>query len=272
MDVEKHYQRKENLLFPYLEKYNITGPPKVMWGKHDEIRELLKSSQKRLDAKGETGPEDIKALVDLVLRPASDAVADMVMKEEEILLPVSMDKLSDEDWYEVARQSMDIGYCLYGPETEWIPEGITEAPVPEAMDGMIKLPTGRFSVRELNMMMNAMPLELTFVDSNDKVRYFSHGNDPIFKRNRAVLGRDVRLCHPPGSVQLVEQILGDFKSSREDRASFWLEMGEKFVYIDYFAIRDEEGNYLGTMEAVQNIAFFRGLGGEHRLLSYSSGK
>jgi DUF438 domain-containing protein len=272
MDVEKHYLRKENLLFPYLEKYNITGPPKVMWGKHDETRELLKNALEGLGAGWDISVDEAETLIELVLRPASGAIADMVMKEEEILLPMCMDKLSEEDWYDISRQSAEIGFCLYDPENEWKPEGIQAAPVTRATDGIIHLPTGKVSVNELNAMLNALPVEITFVDKDDKVRYFSHGKKQIFKRNRAVLGRDVRLCHPPKSVHIVEHVISDFKSGRQDKAAFWLEMGGMFVYIEYYAIRDEENRYLGTMEVVQDIAPYRKLEGEQRLLSYSGGK
>jgi len=269
MDVEKHYMRKENLLFPYLEKYNITGPPKVMWGKHDETRELLKVAQEGLGIKGTVEKEELETLIDLVLMPASTAVADMVMKEEEILFPMSMDKLSDEEWYQISQQSIDIGYCLYDPEKEWKPEGIDPLPVSRVNEGMLQLPTGKLSVPELIAFFNTLPVELTFVDSQDKVKFFSHGKNPIFNRNRAVIGRDVRLCHPPKSVHIVEQILSDFKTGKEDLAAFWLEMKEIFVHIEYYALRDEQNKYLGTLEVVQDITHLRKIEGEQRLLSYS---
>jgi DUF438 domain-containing protein len=267
-DVEKHYARKENLLFPFLEKYNITGPPKVMWGKHDEIRELLKVSREGLSIKGELTHEEVQTLVELVLKPASSAVADMVMKEEEILLPMCMDELSEEDWYLIAQQSTEIGYCLYDPEIEWKPEGIQAVPVSRALNGTVQLPTGKFNVQELLAVFNTLPVELTFVDSQDKVRFFSHGKNPIFKRNRAVIGRDVRLCHPPKSVNIVERILCDFKNGKQEKAVFWLEMKGIFVYIEYYALRDENNKYLGTLEVVQDITSLREIEGEQRLLSY----
>ena len=269
MDVEKHYMRKENLLFPYLEKYNITGPPKVMWGKHDETRELLKIAQEGLGVRGTVDKEELETLIDLVLKPASSAVADMVMKEEEILFPMSMDKLSDEEWYQISQQSTDIGYCLYDPQKEWKPEGVDPLPVSRVNEGMLKLPTGKLSVPELIAFFNTLPVELTFVDSQDKVKFFSHGKKPIFNRNRAVIGRDVRLCHPPKSVHIVEEILSDFKTGKEDCASFWLEMKGIFVHIEYYALRDEQNKYLGTLEVVQDITDLRKIEGEQRLLSYS---
>jgi len=269
MDVEKHYLRKENLLFPYLEKYNITGPPKVMWGKHDETRELLKVAREGLDAGGEIELEELETLVELVLKPASGAVSDMVMKEEEILFPMCMDKLSDEEWYQISQESPEIGYCLYDPEIEWKPEGVEPSPVARTMKGSVQLPTGKLSIPELIAFFGTMPVELTFVDSEDKVRFFSHGKKPIFNRNRAVIGRDVRLCHPPKSVHVVEQVISDFKSGKEERASFWLEMKGIFVHIEYHALRDEFNKYLGTLEVVQDITELRKIEGEQRLLSYT---
>jgi len=267
-DVEKHYLRKENLLFPYLEKYNITGPPKVMWGKHDETRELLKVAREGLDVRGGMDPGELETLVELVLKPASGAVSDMIMKEEEILFPMCMDKLSDEEWYQISQESPGIGYCLYDPEIEWKPEGVEPSPVARTMEGSVQLPTGRVSIPELIAFFGTMPVELTFVDSQDKVRFFSHGKKPIFKRNRAVIGRDVRLCHPPKSVHVVEQVISDFKSGKEERASFWLEMKGMFVHIEYHALRDEFNKYLGTLEVVQDITDLRKIKGEQRLLSY----
>jgi DUF438 domain-containing protein len=270
MDVEKHYQRKENLLFPYLEKYNITGPPKVMWGKHDETRELLKVAREGLEARGEISNEEIITLIELVLKPASGAVSDMVMKEEEILLPMCMDKLTDEEWYQISQQSMEYGFCLYDPTIEWKPDGLEPLPTAGATDGMIHLPTGKISVNELIAMFNTMPVELTFVDNQDKMKFFSHGKNPVFKRNRAVIGRDVRLCHPPKSVAIVERIISDFKSGKHEKAAFWLEMAGIFVYIEYYALRDEHNKYLGVLEVVQDITELRKIKGEQRLLSYSS--
>ncbi len=149
------------------------------------------------------------------------------------------------------------------------PEGVEPSPVAGAAAGLIQLPTGKFSVNELIAVFNTMPVELTFVDAQDKVKFFSHGNKPIFKRNRAVIGRDVRLCHPPKSVAIVEQIVSDFKSGKQDNASFWLEMKGIFVYIEYYALRDENNKYLGVLEVVQDITKLRKIKGEQRLLSYS---
>ena len=267
-DVDKHYRRKENLLFPFLENYGITGPPKVMWGKHDETRELLKNAIYSLNMPGENSLDQLKIKTELSLKPAAKAVTDMIMKEEEILLPMTMDKLTETDWYEIYRQTNEIGYCLYDPKVEWKPAGIELSEGRSADSGSILLPSGKFTVEELQAVLNSLPVDLTFVDREDKVKYFTQGRERIFDRNRAILGRDVRMCHPPSSVHIVEQILQDFKSGKEESCPFWINMGGKFIHIEYFALRNDKGEYLGTLEVSQDLTEKRKLSGEQRILSY----
>lgn len=268
-DVDKHYLRKEYLLFPFLEKAGITGPPKVMWGKHDEIRPLIKGAIEALQAEVPlTDRDSWSAVAQLVLEPALHQVEDMTLKEDEILLPMALDTLTEADWAEVDRQTLDIGFCLYDPPVAW------SAPVPpaggttEAPDGLVRLPSGQFRPEELLAVLNTLPIDITFVDREDKVRYFSQGVERIFQRNRAILGRDVRLCHPPGSAAIVDTILEDFRSGRADRAPFWIQKGGQFVHIEYFALRSPGGDYLGTLEMSQNLTGLRALEGEQRILSY----
>jgi uncharacterized protein len=268
MDVDKHYRRKENLLFPFLEKYGITGPPTVMWGKHNETRGLLKGALDSLLAPGNSNPAMLDNIIELYLQPAVKAVEDMILKEEEILFPMTMDKLTDENWYDIYRQTNEIGYCLYDPNVEWRPEGMLLAEVKPEETSSIHLPSGNLSAEELKSILNTIPVDLTFVDRDDKVKYFTQGNERVFDRNRAILGRDVRMCHPPSSVHVVEQILSDFKSGKADRAPFWIQMGEKFIHIEYFALRNDAGEYLGTLEVSADLSEKRALAGEQRILSY----
>ncbi|MBN1985555.1 MAG: DUF438 domain-containing protein [Prolixibacteraceae bacterium] len=269
MDVDKHYQRKEYLIFPYLEKAGITGPPKVMWGKHDEIRELIKGSIEILQTPG-LSKEDLLASAEIVLLPALKGVFEMTIKEEEILFPMLMDTLADGDWYEVQKQSLEIGYCLYDPQVEWKPDGLEPENINTAQKegGNIQLATGGFSAEELLAILNTLPVDMTFVDKNDKVKYFSQSSDRIFQRNRAILNRDVRHCHPPASAHIVDKILDDFKSGRQNRAPFWINMKGKMIHIEYFALRNEAGEYLGTLEVSQDLTGYRALEGEQRILSY----
>lgn len=268
-DVDKHYQRKEYLLFPYLENKGITGPPKVMWGKHDEIRDLIKGSIEVLQTEGMT-KDEFGAVAEIVLSVAAKAAQDMITKEDEILFPMSLDTLNEEEWYEISKQSLEIGYCLYDPIVDWKPEWAEKQSINESQKSgsHIQLPSGSFSAEEIMAILNTLPLDMTFVDKDDKVKYFSQGAERIFQRNRAILNRDVRHCHPPASAHIVDKIIDDFKSGRQNSAPFWIKMGPKMIHIEYFALRGEQGEYLGTLEVSQNIAPYRELEGEQRILSY----
>jgi DUF438 domain-containing protein len=267
-DVDKHYQRKENLLFPYLEKHGITGPPTVMWGKHDEARELLNSAVEALASTETYSADEAGAVVNLTIKPAAEAIEEMIYKEEEILFPMCLDTLSDSEWYDIYRQSLEIGFCLYDPTDEWKPRGIETESVREYDDKRIQLPSGSFTADEINAILNTIPFDLTFVDKDDTVRYFTQGQERIFARSRAILGRQVQLCHPPQSVHIVEKILQDFKSGNQNKAAFWIDMKGRFISIEYFALRDKKGKYLGVLEVSQDLTEKRALKGEQRLLNY----
>ena len=275
MDVDKHYQRKEYLVFPYLEKNEITGPPKVMWGKHDEIREQLKGCIEILKEPG-LKISDLKEALDILFFPVVKALTDMVQKEEEILFPMSMDILTTDDWWNIHKQTLEFGFTLYDPQVEWKPEGFTEEKGAEEFigkqDGSIQLPSGSFTASEINAILNTVPADMTFVDRHDKVKYFTHGPHRIFPRSRSIINRDVRLCHPPGSVDIVEKILEDFKSGKESKASFWIQMRGKFILIEYYALKDDKGEYLGTLEVSQDLTELRALKGERRILDYGDKK
>lgn len=268
-DIDKHYRRKENLVFPFLEKHGITGPPTVMWGKHDETRELLKAADEALRVGQTVSPDEARTLVDLVFKPAMESIAEMIFKEENILLPMSMDALTESEWYQVYRQSMEIGYCLLDPSEDWQPLEPSDIVHSELKSERVQLPSGSMTPEEMTVILNTIPFDLTFVDKDDTVRYFTQGRERIFDRNRAILGRKVQMCHPPNSVHVVEKILDDFKSGKESRAPFWITLKGRFIHIEYFALRDRFGEYLGTLEVSQDLTDKRALTGEQRLLSYA---
>jgi hypothetical protein len=275
MDVDKHYKRKEYLLFPYLEKNSITGPPKVMWGKHDEMREQLKGCIELLRNE-DLKKSDLEDALDILFTPVLNGIADMTKKEEDILFPMSMDMLTVEEWWNIHKQTLEFGFTLYDPKTEWRPEGLLSENYENTSvsneNGTIQLPSGSFTAREIMAILNTIPVDMTFVDKDDKVKYFTQGSHRIFPRSRSIINRDVRLCHPPGSVHIIEKILDDFKSGRASHAPFWIKMQGKFIHIEYYALHDEKGEYLGTLEVSQDLTDLKNLEGEKRILSYTGKK
>ena len=267
-DIELHYTRKEQLLFPYLERYGFMGPSQVMWGKHNEIRDLYKQAAAELE--NVTNAREAQAFAEEKLNLLIDEVEGMIFKEENILFPTSLEKLQTDDWVDILRESEQVGYAFIEPpaDTVHLVEVLKDAAPEEAhiADGSVKLPSGSLSANQLMHILNALPVDLTFVDQNDVVRYFSENRDRIFVRTRAVIGRRVENCHPPQSVEQVEKIVNSFKDGSRDSAEFWVNMGGKMIYIVFYAVRDGNGKYLGALEVAQDITKLRELKGERRLL------
>ena len=266
--VDVHYRRKENLIFPYLEKYGITGPPTVMWGKDDEIRELLKAATEALEGIAQIAAQELQATSEFILSPTVTAVEGMIYKEEQILFPMCLDTLTEVEWHEVYEQAPEIGFCLYEPRDAWQPQQglISLEPLP-ADASRIELPSGSFTPDELLAMFSVLPFDVTFVDRNDTVRFFTEGKERIFDRNRAIIGRKVQMCHPPASVHVVQEILDDFHAGRRNSAAFWINFQGRFVHIEYRALHSPAGEYMGTLEVTQDLTEKRQLEGEQRLLS-----
>lgn len=269
MDVEKHYRRKEQLVFSVLERHGNSGPSKVMWAKDDEVRELLKAAILALREDALTGA-DLKLLQDTVLDPALTALEGMIFKEENILFPMILGLFTEEEWGEIFTQSPEYGWCLVEPGTEYQPPAakvVRDAlQLPPAK--AVQFPSGALSFEQLLGIFNNLPVDLTFVDAEDRVAFFSEGPDRVFERSRAIVGRAVQNCHPPKSVHIVEKILADFKSGQQQVAEFWIQMQGKFIHIRYFAVRDGAGAYLGTLEVTQDLTRLRALQGDRRLLQY----
>lgn len=269
--LDAHYLKKENLLFPYMERYGITAPPKVMWGVDDEIRAMLKAAVQAV-----RDPQADAQAAARKVREAADKANEMIFKEENILFPMLLETLTAQEWQKIADEYAELGFCLIDPPPAWraapdAPEGSkaeaaasAEAPVP---DGAVVMPTGSLTVTQLTAMLNALPADITFVDDQDTVRYFSQGTERIFPRTKAVIGRQVIHCHPPASMHIVQQILDDFKSGAKSQEDFWINMRGKFILIRYYAVRDEQGRYLGTLEVTQDIAPIQAITGEKRLVN-----
>ncbi|AAK79498.1 hypothetical protein BJV85_002467 [Clostridium acetobutylicum] len=266
-DLDKHYSRKENLIFPYLEKYGITAPPKVMWGVDDEIREALKECKEVINSANKT-PNEITEKVESTLK----RIEEMIFKEESILLPMCIDTFSEDEWLDIESESDEIGYCLISPSEKWKPkrENVEEKEksklANENSEGYIKFDTGILRVNELSAILDTLPLDITFVDKDGTVKYFSGGSERIFARTRAVIGRKVQNCHPPASVHIVEKVVEDLKSGKKDHEDFWLHMGELYVFIRYYAVKDNKGEFIGVLEVTQNIKEIQEITGEKRLI------
>lgn len=267
-EVDKHYSRKENLLFPFMEKYGITAPPKVMWGVDDEIRNAIKEIRKLLFSYNGNKDEVVEKA-----NEAANRVLEMIFKEENILFPMVLDTLAEDEWIKIEQESGEIGYCLTEPKAKWKPARVNvEEKVKDQGDhpsnnGYVKFDAGILSPEEINAMFNTLPVDITFVDKDGSVKYFSQGKERIFARPKTIIGRQVQNCHPPASVHIVEKIIDDLRSGKKEHEDFWIKMGNKYVYIRYFAVRNEKGEYLGTMEVTQDIKPIQDITGEKRLVS-----
>ncbi len=274
---ENHYSRKENILFPYLERHHFSGPTTVMWSIHDNIRKGWKEVEKRLSDHPEVSQ------VDEVFQPLAKAMRDMFYKEEKILLPTAQQMLTAEEWEAIWIQEKEAGLSFLEPrkQTTITTPTYTENKVIDAQilpksteskednSTLLPLQTGRLTLHQIDLLLTHLPVDVTFVDENDEVRYFSATRDRLFRRTAAIIGRKVQQCHPASSVQRVQHILDDFHSGKRDVAEFWIQTGtegkKKVVYIRYFAVRDEQGQYRGTLEVSQDVTTIRTLEGERRL-------
>lgn len=261
-EIHNHYARKEYLFFPNLEKKGIDTPPKVMWAVDDEIRADLKAIQKNL-----SGIEQDETKIKEDIQNLLTKIRDMIFKENNILMPLLIETLSFFDWVLVDSSSDEIGYFLEKPKDSWKKIDQEEQEEDQTIKGEVKFDAGSLSPDVLNQMLNTLPFDMTFVDKDGHVKYFTQGKERIFDRPKTIIGRHVNMCHPPQSVHVVEEIVESFKSGEKDHEDFWIRMKDMFVYIRYFAVRDKNSEYLGTLEITQNIKPIVELEGEKRLIS-----
>ncbi len=259
--INLHYQKKENLLFPYMELYGVSAPPKVMWGVDDKIRAMLK--QATADIMKDDG--DLRGAIER-LEEALKEIEEMIYKEESIMIPILVENLSENEWQLIAHQSGEIGYLIDDVPPFGLDDSIEIGHAATSKTGTIQLPSGSFEPEELVAMLDTLPFDITFVDKLDEVKYFSEGKDRAFPRTRTIIGRKVSNCHPPQSVHVVESIVADFKSGKKDHEDFWIKFQGKYVLIRYFAVRNALGEYLGVVEVTQDIQDIQAITGEKRLM------
>lgn len=271
-----HYTRKENQLFPYLEKKAFTGPSRVMWGKHDEIRTLFREAQEKVGRNDKSAVGSLHALVAKISR--------MIFMEEHILIPEAIRRLGDEEWAQIRIGEEAIGFSWTKPGAVYDPEivlaGAVKAksrsvlsaasvtPAQPEVSGPVELATGSVPRALLSTALASMPVDISIVDAQDRVVYYSDSPHRIFPRSPGVIGRTVQNCHPQKSVATVNRILDAFRRKEKTSARFWLEMGGKFILIEYHALYDEKGAYAGTLEFSQDLTELRALQGQRRLLDW----
>ena len=237
-----------------------------MWGVDDKIRNLLKETKGLAVAYQPSIKETLIAKTEETLVQ----IEEMIFKEEKIFLPMAMETLSEDEWYRALLDSDEIGYCLVEPQCGWKPyrEDLKEEAINllnENTSGQVKFETGFLSPQEIELIYRHLPIDITFVDKNGVVKFFSMPKERIFPRTRTIIGRKVENCHPPASADVVEKIVEDFKNGKKDNEDFWIKMGDKFVYIRYFAVRDREGNFSGVLEVTQDIKPIQAITGEKRI-------
>jgi len=269
--VEKHFARKENQLFPYLEKHGWTSPSQNMWAFHDDIRAIVKQAKTLVDT------DEIQSL-SMVLQNLFANLEHIMQVEEGRLLPRALEMLDEDDWKEMRDGDAEIGWMFDEAPTQYPPHVENEyihpsmdtqkRKLPFSLEGRIDLEQGHMLPEQINWLLKFMPVDITYVDENDIVIFYNRGEDRVFPRSAGIIGREVKFCHPPKSVDQVLMILREFKAGRRDEAEFWITFKGKFIHIRYFAIRNDEGEYKGVIEVSQDVTHIRGLEGQQRLLDW----
>jgi hypothetical protein len=266
MEVENHNVREENVLFPYLQKHGITEPPAIMWAEHNELKEKKKQLLKLLENHDKYAFQDFVKQLSETANFITEELSSHIYKENHILYPAALRAIKDEEWPEIREQCDELGYCCFTPSYIVAEEKAKEeAEVP--LEGTIAFETGNLTPEEIESMLNNLPVEVTFVDAEDTVRYFNKGEERIFPRTKAVIGRKVQQCHPPKSIHIVNQVIDDLRKGKRKSADFWIDMKERKIHIRYFPVRNKEGEYLGVIEVTQDITDIQKIKGERRLLN-----
>jgi len=260
-EYELHYIKKENILFPYIEKaFPQYRCLQLMWSFHDDFRKSLKSLELLLQHVHPDKGQLTKELGKLFF-----VVLPVIFREEQIVFPVAIRAIPEKDWIEMLKQSNETGWCFgVNPDIN-----DTIDIMDNTIKGQINLGTGLLKPEQLILLLNNLPVDITFVDENDEVSYFSDAKHRIFPRSKAIIGRKVQNCHPPESVHIVNEIIAAFREGKKDNADFWIQMKDRFIHIRYFAIRNEQGEYKGTIEVSQDATEVRQLQGERRLLDWN---
>jgi PAS domain S-box-containing protein len=273
LDAEKHYKREENVLFPMLEKHGVSEPPAIMWMEHNKLREKKKQFKNLIENYNTLSLEDFKKQLAENAEAIRTILGSHLFKENNILFPTALRVVTDEEWKEARKEFNEIGYPRFTPlrPVGTLPAEEAQKQKPEALvvlEGILKFETGTLPQDAVEAIFNTLPVDITFVDADDTVRYFSNSPERIFVRTKAIIGRKVQQCHPQKSVHVVNKILNSFKTGQKNVAEFWISQDNKLIYIRYFAVRNKGGKYLGTIEVTQNITDIKKIEGEKKLLDW----
>jgi len=269
LDAEKHYLREENVLFPVLEKHGITEPPAIMWMEHNQLRGKKKQLKNLLENAATINFQDFKRQLGELANAINATLNSHIFKENNILFPTSQRVVTEQEWANVRADFDEIGYCCFTP-THLIAKVEKPAEEKPVLEGVLQFATGTLTKEEVEAILNTLPVDITFVDKDDAVKFFNKAEKRIFVRTKAILGRKVQLCHPQKSIHVVNRILEAFKKGEKDVAEFWINVGGRLIHIRYFAVRDKDGKYLGTMEVTQDITDLKKIEGEKRLLDWKA--
>jgi PAS domain S-box-containing protein len=271
-DAEKHYLREENVLFPILEKHGITEPPAIMWMEHDKIRQKKKQIRGMVEKYKARDFQEFKKNLLENTRSLNSMLSSHIFKENNVLYPAALKVISEEEWSDIRKDFDEIGYCCFTPQhlIRSIKTISDESHATLAGEKTLKFDTGSLSKEELEAILDTIPVDISFVDANDAVKYFNKADKRIFVRTKAVIGRKVQMCHPQKSVHTVNRIVDAFKLGQKNSAEFWISLNNRLVHIRYFAVRDKHGTYLGTLEVTQDLTDLKKIEGQRRLLDWET--
>jgi PAS domain S-box-containing protein len=269
---ENHYLREENALFPIMEKHGITEPPAIMWMEHNQIREVKKKLQELVSNWNAMPFADFKTRLTETAKPVCNLLPSHYFKENNILFPAALQVVTAKEWEAMRKDFDEIGYCCFTPKklTVTAEKGREEIEKPLVPEGTLQFENGSLARDEIEAILDTLPIDISFVDKYDSVKYFNKAEKRTFVRTKSVIGRKVQLCHPQKSVHIVNNIVQAFKQGKKDVAEFWIKMNERLVHIRYFAVRDQHGEYLGTMEITQDITDIKKIEGQKRLLEWTA--
>lgn len=268
VDAEKHYLREENVLFPMLGKHGITEPPAIMWMEHNQIRDIKKRLRSLVENWNAISFYDFKTQLGEVAKPLCSILPSHFFKENNILFPAALQVVTSEEWEEARKEFDEIGYCCFTPSHVTVALQTEKRKTQTPPEGLLQFETGSLSKEEAEAILDTLPIDISFIDKDDRVKYFNKAEKRIFVRTKAVIGRTVQMCHPQESVHIVNRIIEAFRKGEKDSAEFWITLDNRLVHIRYFAVRDKDGKYLGTMEVTQDLTDIKKIEGQKRLLDW----